>query len=273
MLIATASGQTISANATADGVQMFVPGDPVFDSTLAAKFPTIASSPLMPMIRPMLVILVNNDLVSKHDYAVRWTLSFAESNTIVLDNVVFLRNSVDGDIDSLGPGQSRLLSPVFNYSPQVAAKLGDLSRVYDAQSFPTFPRAIVSVSLDAVIAEDDSVDGPNQTGLLLRHACWAKARADEGREILMMLNQGASSDQIQTMLQGQAKPTVPVTGKEDAQTFYSYALSDQAQAFLNAIQNRRNLQDRAAAMERSGGHAGQLCQDANATGGTLPGTN
>ena len=243
--------------AQVNAVQFIQPSDPGFATTLNEQFPGIATASSYSAMRPYLVLLVNRDLEQKPAYSVRWTVTYNDHRVRYVDQIVQRRNN-----KPLLAGETRLVSPVFNLSPSQYRSLPHFGLLYPEDMFPQSPEiSSVSAVLDALISNDDSVQGAGQTSLKLRYACSAQAATDESKLVSTLVREGHTIPEILGTLQLQISEGLAAGAKQDAASFYTFERGQHAQALVNLIRNKegKGLELRLATMRGDGRHQIMPC--------------
>ena len=170
------------------GLTLVSPADPDFTNLLDNNFNGISSLPDYQALRPFLAIVRNESPQVFKAYSVAWNIQ-GESGVSHLVSVqyVFRHLAPANQNKVLRPGSLRLLSPLFNLSPQEYRENHDFIHRYPASTLPPFRSVRIDASVDGEIDSDGTADGPNLTHLHELYKATRNAEHDEAVSLLARL--------------------------------------------------------------------------------------
>ncbi len=184
------------------------PTDPNFDTTLNIYFPGISQEDgYQQAIRPFLVIVRNDTSMSAAAYAIAWTAHYAGGWVEPL-RVMFVNRPLmfRPAMTLIPPEGIRLISPLFNVTPQKYQGDSHFAEVYSADRFPSSNKlGSVHVDVDGVVYANGTFIGADKTHILQRYVMARFAERDEALAALNLINSSTApqfmvTQQLQVML-------------------------------------------------------------------------
>jgi hypothetical protein len=167
-----------------ESLTLIRPSDPIFDGMLDSYFPGLSDEAgYRTSIKPFLVIVENDTALPAVAYAVTWTVHYG-SGPVCSPRAVYVNRPLmeRRSTTYISPGEVRLVSPMFNVSPQEYVHSPSFARWYPAIDF--FVRwaagsTSVDVAMDGVVYADGTFIGPDRTRVLERYVMARFAARDE----------------------------------------------------------------------------------------------
>lgn len=174
----------------AQSLTLIQPTDRNFDSTLDAYFPGLSEEENYPQaIRPFLVIVRNDNGSTAVAYSITWTVHYAGGSVRPLRALFVNRPLMDqGAVTYLTPGEVRLISPMFNLTPEEYGHYESIAPLYPGSRKLTS----VDADVDGVVYGDGTFIGPDTTKVLQRYAMAQFATRDEILAALNLVNSSAA---------------------------------------------------------------------------------
>lgn len=241
------------------------PSDSNFDSTIESYFPGLSDEAgYQQAIRPFLALVRNDTGVTAADYAITWTVHYTDGFARPLRAIFVNRPLMYLPATTyIAPESIRLVSPLFNMTPEGYQANKQFAQEYPASHFPYSGRlASVEVGVDGVLYRDGSFIGPNSTHLLDRCAAAHFAARDEALAVLNFVNSSTAPEfvvieQLQQILNQDIQREVRVH-QQNLLARYVSARGQSAQDMLRILRNR-GLSGTEALLQnfinRSGGNA------------------
>ncbi len=167
------------------------PTSPDFESTLDTYFPGLSEvDGYQQAIRPFLVIVRNDRSQPAAAYAIVWTEHYADGSVRSRRAVYVNRPLLPrGAMTYLPPGDIRLISPMFNVTPDEYERYSSPAQFSPASSFPPSQGlASVDANVDGVVYTDGTFIGPDKTRVLQRYVMSKFAARDEALSALDLIN-------------------------------------------------------------------------------------
>jgi hypothetical protein len=204
-------------------VTLILPEHTQFQPLLRDKFPHFLEAESYANLRPFLVLLRND--TSRHvlAYVIKWDVRFSHRLPGVLQNY-YIQEPLSiarpqaplsaAQRSSFSPGELRLLSPFFNVdATQYVSSHGGLAKTISTfltlEPYSSIEIQTVTATLDAVIYADGTFEGPDHFRLLSRYQCLRQAERDLGTELMNLIQAGAPTHKILTLLQDKTHPDLP----------------------------------------------------------------
>ena len=184
------------------------PTDPDFESTLDSYFPGLSlEDGYQQAIRPFLVILRNDSGLPAAAYAITWTARYESGWVRPLRNMFVNRPlMLRLAMTYIPPEGVRLISPLFNVTPNEYGSHPNFAQMYPAENYPSSNElASVDPNVDGVVYNDGTFIGADTTHILQRYVM---ARFADRDEALAALNLITSSTAPQLMVAQQLQETL-----------------------------------------------------------------
>jgi hypothetical protein len=248
-----AAAQSFQLSASDRALSAVSGSDPGFGAAVEALFPGLMSDPVFQKIAPLALLVTHQQGRGVRAFSASWAITTASGTyEAPLYFYVSLGSPAAGHILSalrsarrniLPVGQSRLVSPFFNWTPTYYK---NNPPNWKTVLTPTEPGAFlvselptatqVKVSLDGVIFSDWKLIGPDKHSLEYKIRSRRNAEHDEGLVVYKLMKSGAPDSQIVQTLQehGSAQRS---SNKDRNQRWYDRARKVHAQVLLKAFQN------------------------------------
>lgn len=176
-----------SAHSQSAPLSFVKPADASFQILLEEYYPGLSALPDYEKMKPYLVLLQNDTGQRIVAYSVVWLISFDGGRGRYLStSYVGTRRPVNGINQSIPPNGIRLVSAVFDLSPEQYRDSHDFIHFYPSDAFPAYPRPhTVDASLDAYVEINGAAFGPHKTTMMERLTA---ARDAEHDEVLTLLD-------------------------------------------------------------------------------------
>jgi hypothetical protein len=234
----------ISASAQAPASRQLTlihPDDQDFETLLNGNFPGVERLDGYSIFRPYLVLLRNDTSHFAKGYAVEWeTRSSIGTVHRAVNHFVQKHNSaLSTERRAFGPGELRLVSPVFDVSPGeykvqqnwVATLMSTLST---RPPYALTNTQSLTASMDAVIFADGTYAGTDRHELLLRYHCIRDAERDLAEAVLHLLDAKAPIGDVIALLERDAQAGLAAnTSLRDRDSVYALYRGEQAQTLLS----------------------------------------
>jgi hypothetical protein len=264
-LIKAAAGTTTGSAQSAsvsDYLAVTPFSDPSFVSKLSSLFPGLLKDPYFQKMQSHSVLISN---VSNHPisaYSTHWKAMTATGGYETLLRHYAHRTSkhhqtarlgvkgnktrFTGKVPVLAVGETRLLTPYFNWSPdhyQANPKpqwnkilMQSASRQFFLYELSN--STAVKVTIDSVIVNGKTVVGADQANLAKVFRVTRNAEHDEANAILKLVRSGASMDQIASALQDHATSKLP-SRRQASHRLYVSVRRRQAQVLSRRLQRSK----------------------------------
>lgn len=177
------------------------PGDVEFDSLLNDNFPGIANLEGFKAIRPFMVLLRNDSQKRVMAYVVKWDVQRNKMQPTSLMTQYIQEPFSAYERRAFVPREIRLITHFFNIDPaQYKSGHNNFAKLMAATSsgkdYSSEYVTSVRPSIDVVIYEDGSSDGPDEFGLLKRYACFRDVEREFGENILNLLDSSVPIEEV-----------------------------------------------------------------------------
>lgn len=200
------------------------PSDANFSALLDEYFPGVSSVPNFQNMRPYLMLIRNDTALPAVAYALKWDVVYQYGGSQTLEKDYVLRPLDQGSNIALPPGSIRLISPLFNLTPQEYQAAGDFAELY---SGPLPSITEVDPSVDGVAYSDGTYSGPEGAQVCQRYVTARFAAHDEAVSVLTLLISGTPLATLLSTLSMQIQRGLWLHGT-DAMDMYVYARGQSA---------------------------------------------
>jgi hypothetical protein len=189
-------------------IELTTSNQPDFGTAVDVDYPGVRNMDGFSAIAPVLAILRN---VSGHGikaYVVRWEVIGARGSSQVHNLIPWAdagaREPLSGEEIVLKPGESRLVSPRFNWnvSPFEVQNKPDLLRALATGPLATEAAQArrIDISIDAVVYDDNVFSGPDKGDFYDRYECERNGEQDEGKAVLSLIDDNVTDDEVRMRL-------------------------------------------------------------------------
>jgi hypothetical protein len=242
-------------------IRVVTESDTDFIPLLLSYYPGLSSLPDFNSRAHTLAILLNQGDQPVPAYSVQWNEQSSEGDSHPIATSMFIeRHSLPSDLSKkMDVGSVRLISPLFNLSPNEYASNKDFAEFYKVTLLPrVIPNMQLSITVDGVFLKDGSVAGSHADKLSAHYKCARNADHDEAIAVLAAMDQTSSSslivanrvaailradnDRALLYTQTQVPHTVsyendPSSKDLDARSLYVYSRRESAANYLAILQN------------------------------------